>query len=71
MAECKMYWKNLKLNDHEISTKVIQTNNDKLIDDDYGRMRAFLSCPIRDIHKYCDLEQEFKKMFDDIDRHAN
>ena len=71
MAEYKLYWKNLKLNDHERSTKVIRTNNDKLIDDDYERVRAFLSCPIRDIHKCSDLEQEFKKIFSHIDRHAN
>ena len=71
MAECKAYWENVKFNDHEISTKVIQTNNNKLIYDNYERVKAFLSCPIRDIHKYSDLAQEFKKMFEHIDRHVN
>ena len=71
MAECKAYWENLKFNDNEITTKVIQTNNNKLICDNYERVKAFLSRPIRDIHKYSDLAQEFKKMFEHIDRHAN
>ena len=71
MAECKSYLENLKFNEHEISTKVIQTNNDKLIYDEYQRVKVFLSCPIRNTHKYSDLVQEFKKMFEHIDRHAN
>ena len=55
MTECKSYWENLKFNDH----------------DDYERVKACLSCPIRDINKYSDLVQEFKKMFEHIDRHTN
>ena len=70
MAECKSYRQNLKFNDQEISTKVTQTNNDKLSYDDCERMKAFLSCPTRDINKYSNLVQEFKKMFEHIDRHA-
>ena len=71
MAEYKSYWENLKSNDHEISTKAIPTNNDKLVYDDYERVKVFLSCPILDIYKYSDFVQEFKKIFEHIDRHAN
>ena len=39
----------------------MQTNNNKLIYDDYEKVKASLSCPILDI-QYSDLVHEFKKI---------
>ena len=52
MNKLKNYWKEVKFDDFDVTTRVVLTNEDELLYDDHDNVKKFLACPIRDIHRY-------------------
>ena len=71
MNELKNYWKEVKFDDFDVTTRVVLTNEDELLFDDHDNVKKFLACPIRDIHRYEKISNEYKLMFKHVDRHFN
>ena len=65
------HWRDASFNGFEIDAETVPCKEDDLLSEDYDEVKDFLKCPIRDIHKYAALREEFLDMFRHLDRHRN
>ena len=54
-----------------INVHILKCNQEEFLFNDYEEVKKFLSCPLRDLHKYSKLNKEFQEMLNHIDRHLN
>ena len=71
MSTCSAHWKNITFDNFPINVHIVKCNQDELLFNDYEEVKKFLSCPLRDLHKYSKLNKEFQEMLNHIDRHLN
>ena len=71
MSTCSAHWKNTTFDNFPINVHIVKCNQDELLFNDYEEVKKFLSCPLRDLHKYSKLNKEFQEMLNHIDRHLN
>ena len=71
MSTCSAHWKNMTFGNFPINVHIVKCNQDELLFHDYEEVKKFLSCPLRDLHKYRKLNKEFQEMLNHIDRHLN
>ena len=65
------HWKDALFDSFVIKTEVIPCGEDNLVFNDYENVKAFIKYPIRDIHKFNDLQKEYLTMFKHLDGRAN
>ena len=54
-----------------INVHILKCNQEEFLFNDYEEVKKFLSCPLRDLHKYSKLKKAFQEMLNHIDRHLN
>ena len=65
------HWKGAKFDGSSVIAYPVLCGEDDLLYDDYEATKEFLSCPIRDIHKYDTMKKENEAMHQHLDRHLN
>lgn len=65
------YWQHFTFDGFPVKTLPILVNKDTLLYEDYDRVKASLECPLRSLHEYKDILDEFKEMNPHMDRHLN
>ena len=71
MQSCADHWKDLTFDGFPVNATVVKCNEDELKFKDYETIKEFLSCPLRDLHKFSQLKKEFDEMLKHVDRHLN
>ena len=71
MSTCSANWKNMTFDNFPINVPIVKCNQDKVLFNDYEEVKKFLSCPLRDLHKYSKFNKEFQEMLNDIGPHLN
>ena len=70
-AICHQHWNGLTFDGFPVDTLPILVKEDTLLYDDYDRVKACLRCPLRSLHEFKDILDEFKEMHQHMDRHLN
>ena len=71
MSIANDHWKGAKFDGSSVIAYPVLCGEDDLLYDDYEATKEFLSCPIRDIHKYDTMKKENEAMHQHLDRHLN
>ena len=71
MSTCSAHWKNITFENFPINVHIVKCNQDERLFNDYEEIKKFLSCPLRDLHKYSKRNKELQEMLNHIDRHLN
>ena len=65
------HWQGAKFDTFPVISHPVLCGEDNILYDDYDTVKAFLSCPIRDIHKHGSIKNEYVAMHQHLDRHLN
>ena len=71
---CNDYWKDISFDKFKVQSYPVHCKEsfvDNAIFNDHTAVKNFLAAPLRDYHKFKDIQNEFKHMLRHIDRHAN
>ena len=71
LNDLSLYWKNSPFDGFTISIKKINCGEDKLLWDDYNKVKEFFKAPVRELHTFSSLIDECMTMFQHVDRHLN
>ena len=65
------HWKNTTFDGFPVDVTTIKCAEDKLLYDDYEKVKKFLKSPLIEIHEYADIRKEYESVFKHRDRHHN
>ena len=65
------YWEGATFNGFGVISTNILRGDDELKWNDQDTIKEYFKAPVRDLHKYSELSNESKSMFNHLDRHLN
>ena len=63
------HWTNTTFDGFPVDVTTIKCGEDKLLYDDYEKLKKFLKSPLREIHEYSYIRKEYESMFKHLDRY--
>ena len=65
------HWKSTSFDGYPVLTETVKCDEDELLYNDYERVKSFLKAPLREIHTFIDLQNEYQILLKHLDRHHN